>query len=107
MANWRTGTKVPQNLYEGDEPRGMLLDPLVAARVAAAMNGRAFTVEDVPWLVKDFDVLYRAAKAAVDSIEGTTIGIGAALALSEQLARLEPAARHVLALKVSLVRSRQ
>jgi hypothetical protein len=39
MAEWRTGTKVPHNLYEGDEPRGMLLDPLVAARIAAAMNG--------------------------------------------------------------------
>jgi hypothetical protein len=39
MAEWRTGVKVPHNLYEGDEPRGMLLDPLVAARIAAAMNG--------------------------------------------------------------------
>jgi hypothetical protein len=37
-ALWRTGTKNPHTLYQGDAPRGFVLDPEAGARIVQALN---------------------------------------------------------------------
>jgi hypothetical protein len=37
-ALWRTGTKNPHTLYQGEAPRGFVLDPEVGTRIVRALN---------------------------------------------------------------------
>jgi hypothetical protein len=51
---WRTGRKVPRNLYRGDEPIAMLTTPEWAATIAAAMNLAETMFDESPEGI-DFD----------------------------------------------------
>ena len=89
---WRTGRRVAVTLYENDDIRGMLLDADVAVRVVATLNaGERYGFDD-SWLVKDFNVLYRAARMLADNALDLKGVRGPALAfLIAQLERLQPA----------------
>lgn len=41
MSKWRTGSKVPINVYDGDRPVCQCHNPEDAARIVAALNGAA------------------------------------------------------------------
>ena len=61
-------------------------------------------IEDVPWLVKDFDVLYRAAERLAQACHGRgNEGPYAPLhALDAQLERLKPAMEQIALVKANL-----
>jgi hypothetical protein len=65
------------------------------------LRRKVLDMNDIPWLVKDFDVLYRAAQATLE-IE-TIAGAKAARAdLRLQLERLRPAFEEIQAVKRAL-----
>jgi hypothetical protein len=78
-----------------DERKPTLLDLL---RRPEPLN-----VEDIPWLVKDFDVLYRTGQTVVDGWHSPTVSLPTVIrALEAQLQRLEPAFRQIEAVKAAL-----
>jgi hypothetical protein len=63
-------------------------------------------IEDIPWLVKDFDVLYRAAEAAVVQARLDGYDTAHLRDLARQLERLAPAAGEILDVKRALRETR-
>lgn len=100
---WRTGRSQPHNLYEGEELRGQLLTPEHARRIVGLLErGEA---RDASWLVKDFNALYRASKAVVESMaEGSVKQVAeTASDLRGQLVRLGAAFQHTEAVRTDLM----
>lgn len=66
---------------------------------------RPINIDDVPWLVKDFDVLFKAAVATLN-IETMEDATRTRAVLRAQIERLWPAYEQVQALKENLRRGR-
>lgn len=69
---WRQGRRVPRNLYDGDRDIGRMDTPELARRVVDAVN--KVDELDASWLVKDFSVLYGAARDAYVAIGARSRG---------------------------------
>lgn len=124
---WRVGRRVPRTIYDctdrdigrmdnaGDAQLAVACVNAAHARGSLGLDARvpilsevaalgAFDVDDVPWLVKDFDVLYSTAEnlAGQLALDGHR---GAHLAdLVRQLERLRPAMDQIQTLKAALRR---
>ncbi len=66
---------------------------------------RPINIDDVPWLVKDFDILYQVASATLD-IETLGDAHRTRTLLRAQIERLRPAFEQVQALKQNIRRGR-
>ena len=95
LTPWRVGRTIPRNIYDADDNDiGRMDTAELAGRVVAAVNAH-----DASWLVKDFDVLYRVARAELDGLAANGMNLPD---LRAQLDRLKPAFEQVQSLKASL-----
>lgn len=61
-------------------------------RIAEWLHGpKPILVDQVPWLVKDFNVLYRCAKQALEGAQRDGFANAELVALQVHVTRLEPA----------------
>jgi hypothetical protein len=67
---------------------------------------KPLTIDDIPWLVKDFDVLYSAAEAAVFQAHLDGYRTAHLRDLARQLERLKPAMEQIAAVKTALRETR-
>lgn len=73
-----------------------------AGTLVQQLRAGPISIDDVPWLVKDFDVLYRVAKAAVHSAQSGAFITHELIALQVHLQRLAPALEQIQAVKAAL-----
>jgi len=105
---WRVGNSVGRTLYDANDTLiGTMDTPELATMVEGAVNVVAMLEPgDIPWLVKDFDILYRSAAALIAQLDAgchddpDPVAIEA---LRAQLGRLRPAFEHIRSLKQTLV----
>lgn len=72
-----------------------------------ALGELRIDIDDVPWLVKDFHVLYRVAKAAVESAQKGVFITNELIALQIHLDRLAPAFQQCEAVRAGTLPPRQ
>lgn len=87
-------------LLEDDLRRQGLVDAQPA--LVDQLRKGPINIDDVPWLVKDFDVLYRAAEDVSESIIDPDRVSPPLRQLRAQLERLRPAFAHIQAVKAAL-----
>jgi hypothetical protein len=116
---WRVGRKLGRTLYRDEICVGMVDTEVIAQAIVDRMNAaevrepelpklvfdRGIAIEELPWLVKDFDVLYRVAQRAIAQLAKTTVyadgnAMPCRLAVDDlgaQLERLAPAHEQIQA----------
>lgn len=76
-------------------------------RIAEWLHGpKPINVDQVPWLVKDFNVLYRVAERAARALRGDADPHAALADLTAQLERLRPAFTDVEEVRKAMVQLR-
>lgn len=114
---WRLGNRVRRNIYDADDHDiGRMDTAELAAQVVGAVNderspglldllrigGMPPQTEDIPWLVKDFDALYRAAEGAAVQAQLDGYDTAHVRDLLRQLERLKAAMRQIQDVKAEL-----
>jgi len=110
---WRVGRKLGRTLYRDEICVGMVDTEVIAQAIVERMNAaevrepelpklvfdRGIAIEELPWLVKDFDILYRTALDVGLSIVEPDRATPPQRQLIAQLNRLRPAFDQIQATK--------